>query len=185
MSEQLGTLWILLWERSIHIHDWIHLLRTRRRATSHRGGPLPLLFLSAGPFSIHYISHRINRERKAETAPSMLRVPSNWFQSGPPIRSPNKTWGKHFHSNYTAAYTLPTCDHVTPWTPITQLRFPRLRVTTSPWSFSISVTIVTVPWIIDYNYCVYCIVLRKICAIQFYFLRYIWFLIEKWFSKKK
>lgn len=132
-ARYIGAPWILLWERSIHIHDWIHSLRTRRRATSHRGGPL----LLSGPFL--FIAFRIEstgrKREKGRDSVVMLRVPSNRFQSGPPIRSPNKARGKYFHSNYAYIRAPPTSDHVTQWTPITYLAIP--AITRNEWSFSI------------------------------------------------
>lgn len=88
-----------------------------------------LLPSPSGPFL--FITFRIEstereRERQRQRGlPSMLRVPSNWFQSGPPIRSPNKTWGKYFRSNYTATYIRICSTHARPRDPLNANRVSR------------------------------------------------------------
>lgn len=136
--------------------------------------------LPVGPFSIHYISHRINRERERQRQrglPSMLRVPSNWFQSGPPIRSPNKTWGKYFRSNYTATYIRICSTHARPRDPLNANRVSRgSRDCAQRWS----VKFFNLKELQLLNYCIVYFFIEKILPrIRFFFFlttQYLYFM---------
>lgn len=89
--------------------------------------------LSVEPFSIHYISHRINRERKRERETARFAVHRVCYASLAidfKADRPSVLRIKHEENIFIRITSLHLRgDHVTPWTPITHLRFSRLRAT--------------------------------------------------------